>query len=232
MVSILTRIFDLVAPRTCSCCGNRLSPTEEYICVNCLLDFPRTNFQFDPYENSMAHMFRGKFPVERCGAFFYYSKKENSVHAIHDFKYHHMPALAVLMGRMVAHEYVTTAFFDGIDGIVPVPLSKASMLRRGYNQCYHLAVGIQEVTGLPILRKVVGRRRFRGSQTKRSSEERWENVKDVFYLKEAAQAAHRHLLLIDDVVTTGATLCACAQAILPAGDVRFSILTIGMVRPS
>jgi ComF family protein len=131
---------------------------------------------------------------------------------------------------MLAKEVQTAGFFDGIDGIIAVPLAKKRQQQRGYNQSEEIAQGVSEITGLPILKKVVRRTVFEGSQTNKGRWERHDNVEHVFELIDTKAVSGQHLLLIDDVVTTGATCLACAKALCQAGDVRISILSLGFAK--
>jgi ComF family protein len=131
------------------------------------------------------------------------------------------------MGRLMAKELQTSGFFDGIDGIVPIPLAKKRLRQRGYNQSLEIARGISEITSLPIYNKVVIRKVFEGSQTNKGRWERNENVEGVFELKDASAIQGKHLLIIDDVVTTGATVLACAKELCKAGNVKVSVISLG-----
>ena len=131
---------------------------------------------------------------------------------------------------MLATEIKSAGFFDGIDGIVPVPLAKKRQRQRGYNQSEEIAQGISEITGLPIYKKVVKRISFKGSQTNKGRWDRQENVERVFDLIDAEAVSNKHLLLIDDVVTTGATCIACAKVLCQSANVRITILSLGFAK--
>ena len=131
------------------------------------------------------------------------------------------------MGRLLAKELQRADFFDGIDGIIPIPLTRKRYRQRGYNQSYEIAKGVSEVTGLPIYNDAVQRTNFKGSQTHRWRWDRIENVESAFKLTNAERIAGKHILLIDDVVTTGATMISCAKELSKAGNVKFSTLSLG-----
>ena len=226
-ISFWHRLLDLISPRLCVVCGHRLSVTEDTICTRCNFHLPRTGFHKDPYENEMARLFWGQIPVERATAFFYYEAHAETANILYELKYKHHPEIGETVGRMLAKEVQPSGFFDGIDGIVPVPLAKKRLRQRGYNQSLELARGVSQISGLPIFDKVVSRTAFGGSQTSKGRWERNENVEDVFRLTDEMAVRGRHLLLVDDVVTTGATIIACAKALLNAGDVKVSILALG-----
>ena len=227
-ISFWTRLLDLISPRLCVICGHRLSVTEEVICSKCNLHLPRTFFQQDPYENVMAKLFWGQIPVERATALFYFEAHAETANIIYELKYKNHPEIGEVMGRMMAKELQPSGFFDGIDAIVPVPLAKKRQRQRGYNQSVEIARGVSAITQLPIYNKVVRRTVFEGSQTNKGRWERNENVEKVFQLADDDNMDGKHLLIIDDVVTTGATVIACAKELVKAGNVKVSVLALGL----
>ena len=229
-ISFWTRLLDLISPRLCVVCGERLAVTEEVICGKCNLHLPRTGFQRDAKENNMAKMFWGQIPIERACALFYYEAHAETANILYELKYKNHPEIGETMGRMTARELQRGDFFDGIDGIVPIPLAKKRERQRGYNQSMEIAKGVSEVTGLPIYNKVVKRTKFEGSQTSKGRWERNENVEKVFELTDGNSIRGKHLLIIDDVVTTGATVIACSKELIKAGDVSISVLALGYAK--
>lgn len=229
-ISFWRRLLDLIAPRLCVVCGHRLTVTEEAICSTCNFHLPRTDFHRNAYENEMAKLFWAQIPIERATAFFYYESHAPTANLIYELKYKNHPEIGSIIGRMLAKEIQPSGFFDGIDGIVPVPLAKKRQRQRGYNQSEEIARGISEITGLPIYGKSVRRNSFKGSQTSRGRWDRQENVEHVFELTDAEAVSDKHLLLVDDVVTTGATCIACAKALCQSGNVRISILSLGFAK--
>ena len=230
MISFWSRLLDLISPRLCTVCGERLSITEEVICSKCNLHLPRTGFQRDLYENPLAKTFWGQIPTERAFALFFYEAHAETANILYQMKYKNNPEIGTVMGRMMARELQKSDFFEGIDAIVPIPLAKKRQRQRGYNQSEMLATGVSEITGLPIYNKVVKRTTFEGSQTNRGRWERNENVEKVFQLTDSEALHGKHILIIDDVVTTGATIIACAKELSKAEDVRFSILALGFAK--
>jgi ComF family protein len=194
------------------------------------LQLPRTNYADNPYENDMARLFWGQLPVERCAALFFYQGGSGPSQILYELKYKNHPEIGEFFGRMIAEEWNDTGFFEGIDLIVPVPLAKERQRQRGYNQSLHIARGIGSVTRLPIVTNAVSREQFVESQTQKDRWQRNENVEGCFRLNDGSALKGRHVLLVDDVVTTGATICSCGREMLKAGDVRFSILTIGFAK--
>ena len=230
MISFWTRLLDLISPRLCVVCGQRLAVSEETLCSKCNLHLPRTGFASNPYENLMAKTFWGQIPLERAAALFYYEPHAETANIIYELKYKHHPEAGLTMGRMTARELQRSGFFEGIDAIVPVPLARKREHQRGYNQSLEIARGVSQITGLPILNKVVRRTAFEGSQTQKSRQERNENVEKVFELADGDSISGKHLLVVDDVVTTGATVIACGKQLTKAGGVRLSVLSLGFTK--
>lgn len=230
MISFWTRLLDLISPRLCVVCGQRLAVSEETLCSKCNLHLPRTGFASNPYENLMAKTFWGQIPLERAAALFYYEPHAETANIIYELKYKNHPEVGLTMGRMTARELQRSGFFEGIDAIVPVPLARKREHQRGYNQSLEIARGVSQITGLPILNKVVRRTAFEGSQTQKSRQERNENVEKVFELADGDSISGKHLLVVDDVVTTGATVIACGKQLTKAGGVRLSVLSLGFTK--
>jgi ComF family protein len=229
-ISFWRRLLDLIAPRLCVVCGHRLTVTEEVICAKCNFHLPRTGFHHHAYDNEMAKLFWAQIPIEKATAFFYYEAHAETANIIYELKYKNHPEIGNIVGRMLAKEIRSSGFFDGIDGIVPIPLAKKRLRQRGYNQSMEIAQGVSEMTGLPIYKKVVRRNSFKGSQTNKGRWDRQENVEHVFELTDATAVSNKHLLLIDDVITTGATCIACAKALCQSGNIRISILALGFAK--
>jgi len=178
----------------------------------------------------MARLFWGVIPVERAAALFYYEAHSLTSHILYDLKYHDHPEIGVEMGRLAAREFCESEFFDGIDLIVPIPLARNRQRHRGYNQSACLAEGISRVTGIPVEKRVVRRAKFKQSQTQMGRLDRQANVEGVFTLENAKAVQGRHVLVVDDVTTTGATMKACALELLKAGNVRLSFFSLGFTR--
>ena len=230
IVSFWHRVLDLISPRICVMCGRRLSATEEVICNKCNFHLPRTVFAKDTYNNDMAKLFWGRLPIERASALFYYEGHSETANIIYQLKYKGHPEIGYIMGRMVASELMGYDFFDGIDGIVPVPLTKARRRNRGYNQSEEIARGISEITDLPIYNDLVKRTVFQGSQTRKNRWERNDNVEHVFAANKPVPAHLKHLLVVDDVVTTGATIVACSSKLVPSDEIKISVLSLGLTK--
>lgn len=229
-ISFWHRLLDLISPRFCVVCNHRLSVTENVVCGKCLFHLPRTAFYRNAYENEMAKLFWGQIPIEKASALFYYEAHSETANIIYELKYKDHPEIGEIMGRIMARELESAGFFEGIDSIIPVPLAKKRLRQRGYNQSMEIARGVSEISGLPIFDKVVKRTVFEGSQTHKGRWERNENVDKVFSLIDGPAVKGKHLLLIDDVVTTGATVIACARELVKAGDVKVSVVSLGFAK--
>ena len=225
------RLMDLVSPQACIVCGRRVAIGDGMVCAECNRALPRTDHIADPYDNEMAKLFWGRIDnVERCAAFIFHQPQTPSSRIIYNMKYGNRPEIGVFMGRLMAEELAREQFFSGIDAIIPIPLSRHKERRRGYNQSRELARGISEATGLPMMEKVVRRIIDTESQTQKSRMERSDNMEGAFQLMDAEAVEGRHVLMIDDVVTTGATICSCVDEMQRSAHCRVSILSLGFTK--
>lgn len=177
--SLLRDILDLFFPRTCAICGNVLAGGEEMICIKCLFRMPGTDTWKQPYDNEMAKLFWHLIPIERCCALFHHISHATSARAVYQLKYMHHPEMGIYLGRMLAKKGLSIQFFDGIDAIIPIPLTRKREKERGYNQSLLIAKGIQQLTHLTIIKDAVRRKKFSESQTHKNRQERQENVSQV-----------------------------------------------------
>lgn len=226
----LTWIINFVRlffPRTCVVCGGGLGEKEDFICINCQAHLPRVSDCVSE-ESEVSRLFWGKVPLIRVASYFYYTKGSDYCHILHQLKYNNNKEIGEMMGRYMATEMLSSSFFDGIDLIIPVPLHKKKQRSRGYNQCEWIAKGISMVTKIPINTSGMVREVHNSTQTKKSSYERWENVQDVFVVASPGDFVGKHVLLIDDVLTTGATLCSCALVLKKLDGVEVSVLTLAV----
>jgi ComF family protein len=178
----------------------------------------------------MAQLFWGLAPIEKAAALFYYHPHSETAQLVYRLKYNNRPDIGEDMGRVMACEFQATDFFSDIDVLLPVPLASKRLRQRGYNQSEQLAIGISDITHLPIVSKALRRKHFQQSQTTLNRWQRQENVTDTFQLKEEHLLQGKHVLLIDDICTTGATLIACANVLKDIEDIRISVLTLGFTK--
>lgn len=224
------RVINLSSPQQCFVCGGRLSPTENAMCSVCSLHLPRTGFCSSPHDNPMARLFWGLVAVDKAAALFYYTVRSNVARVIYAMKYYGRADIGLKLGRMAALEFMDEGFFDDVDVIVPVPLARKRQRERGYNQSEAIARGVSSVTGLPVECRAVERTVFHVSQTSLMRWERMDNVDGIFRLSDASRLRGRHVLLVDDVVTTGATLTACASVMAAVPGIRLSMMTLGYTK--
>lgn len=223
--SWFTPAFDFVFPRSCHICGTRLSPGNRYICPACLMRLPRTRFHRIPM-NQMEQRFAGKFPFTAASTHFFYSSDTAMATLMHDLKYRQYRGLAKFMGELVAKELLPTSFFTDVDSIMPVPMHPLKQARRGYNQTIEIAKGISEVLSIPILYNLKAVKPHR-TQTRLTLDQRLDNLSGTFAVDNPEQLRDRHILLLDDVCTTGATLTSCADTLLAAEpSLRLTLLSL------
>ncbi len=182
--------------------------------------------------NRVERNFWGKFPVERATSFLHYAKEGMVRELLFELKYHGGKDVGEVLGRMAAAELRSSCFFEDIDGIIPVPLHRRKEWKRGYNQSEWIAKGLSAVTGIPVHPKVVVRNRYTETQTRKGRFERWENVQDLFSCPSPEPLGGKHVLLVDDVLTTGATLVACADALREIPGIKISVFTLALAGDS
>lgn len=216
---------ELLFPRYCKVCGRRLMQSERHLCTCCLLELPRTHYELDANNPVIQHFM--EWPeVVRATAFFHYYKEGKYSNLIHHLKYYDHPETGSFLGRLAAKELEQSGFFEGIDLIIPIPLSKKKHRKRGYNQCDYIARGISEATGIATSHQCVERTENTDTQTRKGRSERWKNTQGVFHVKKTNMLEGKHILIVDDVTTTGATIHACISAILTVPNVRVSVFAL------
>lgn len=232
VTKIFNRLVDLIYPRVCEVCGRSLIAGEEVMCLHCAYDLPRTNVHRDPFNMIHQRLATVATPVNRAAGYFHYYREGVYNDIIHRAKYQGRPVLMRAMGERFAQELAADGFFDGIDLVIPVPLYWIKLIRRGYNQTRYLAEGISRVTGIAIGDHLVARRGH-STQTSRSDFARWLNAQSVYGVRNARSLDGRHILIVDDVITTGSTMIACCNAILSAAPTaRISVLSLGVAHMS
>jgi ComF family protein len=215
-------VRNLVAPRYCLVCGRRLSYGERYCCLGCLAAFPYT-YTWVPGNDQVERLFSVHIPLERAASLVRYN--EVTRRFLLSVKYFSAPKIGEYVGEIMANRLLPTGFFRGVDVIVPIPLYKVRARERGYNQSDCIARGLSRKTGLPMDAGVVVRTRHNPTQTHLTRMERRENVRDLFAVTHPERLQGKHILLIDDVLTTGSTLLSCAVVLAEVPGVTLSILT-------
>jgi ComF family protein len=224
------KLFDdimyFLFPANCDVCGRILSDGEEVMCSYCYLGLPRTNFHKDE-NNAVAQLFWGRVKVERAASFFFFNKGSEYQKLLHKLKYQARGDIGVYLGKIYAAEIMDTEF-TSVDLIVPVPLHPRKQRRRGYNQSMKIAEGISGLTKITIESDNLRRIEFTDTQTRRNRFDRFLNMQDKFVIINPEAFQGKRVLLVDDVVTTGATVEACVGVLLEAGGVGVYVVTVAM----
>ena len=226
----LNAAADVAMPRMCPVCGQTLDGDERWLCRRCLAELPRTRYEEVEF-NSMEQHFAGKVPIERATAYFFYEKGAPYSSILHDIKYHSMPRMGQWLTARAVNEMAGSHFFDDIEVVTAVPLHRSKLAHRGYNQSEYLARGISEALGVPYIEALKAIRPH-STQTHKGAMERWQNIQGDYALNEknASQLAGKHILLVDDVVTTGSTLTVCAMLLKQITDAKVSLFTLAAAR--
>lgn len=222
-IPILNSLLDLVFPKLCVCCGGVLMEGEENICLTCLYTLPRV-VEKDYTDNKVMEIFLGRVRLEKAMSWCHFDKETKVQNILHHIKYKGKSKFASQIGEIMAREMLD--FFADIDAIVPVPLHPKKEKMRGYNQSEEIARGVQEVVGLPIFSQLIERTRFSETQTHKNKEERWKNAVDLFKLSPNDGFEGKHILLVDDVLTTGSTAIACLKCLEQIPNVKLSFLSL------
>lgn len=224
-LKVLRDVGDMLFPRLCVACQMPLLRHEQIVCLNCRITLPRTDFGAYP-DNPVAKKFWGKVPVEGAVAMLHFHKGSKVQSLMHALKYRDRKDVGVLLGTMLGQYMRMHHICARVDCVSTVPLHADKLALRGYNQSDLIAEGVSAVLQVPMALDLLMRTQFTGTQTKKSRLERWDNVKDVFAVKDPTAMPGRHILLIDDVITTGSTLEACAQTLLAIPEIKVSIAAV------
>jgi len=214
----------LFFPEICVSCARGLNANEDTICINCLINLPRTNYH-RLRNNPVKRKFQGRINIEMASAFLYFTKGNSTRALLHHLKYKGRQDIGLRLGALFGKDLMNDGFSPP-DLIVPLPLHPAKERIRGYNQSKSIAEGLSRHLGTEVCTHSVVRSSNNPTQTKKERYERWRNVATVFRVKNAAIMKGKHVLLVDDVVTTGATLEACGHVIVEAGALKLSFLTL------
>ncbi len=223
--NILGSTLHLFYPHVCTGCGSDLLESDNLLCLTCMHDLPHTNFAALA-NNQIEKDFWGRINLVAAYSQFYFSKAFLIQHLIHQLKYNGDTKIGFYLGEIMGKTMLESNRFSTVDALMPLPLYADKEHKRGYNQATVICNGISAVMNIPVLQGAVIRQYATETQTRKHRTERWDNVKDSFKVKKETELNGKHLLLVDDVVTTGATLEACGQVILQANNVSLSIATL------
>jgi ComF family protein len=222
---VLNDLISLVYPNLCYTCDGYLSREEDMICSKCLYQLPLTNYHKDE-NNEVAKLFWGRIHMSGATSLFFFHKGTKYQKMMHEFKYRGKKKIGYLLGKYFASQLTDTGWGKDVDAIVPVPLHPKKERKRGYNQSAQIAYGMAEILNTPVDENILIRHTFSSTQTKMNKEERWENVKSIFSCPQKQNLPYSHILIVDDIVTTGATIEACANELTKAGAEKISVATL------
>jgi ComF family protein len=225
--SIFSDTTHLFYPHICTGCGSDLLSEDQLLCLLCINQLPHTNFA-QHANNPLEKIFWGRIPLQAAHSEFYFAKETLIQELIHQLKYKGNQAIGYFLGELMGKSLLNSNRFKNLDYLIPLPLYPEKERKRGFNQATIICNGLSAGMNIPVLRDNVIRRRFTETQTKKHRRERWENVADSFLVKDPSLLNDKNILLVDDVVTTGATLEACGLTIAQSANVTLSVAALSM----
>ena len=222
-MAFINDFMSLIYPRLCEGCGNTMQPHERYICSFCRASLPRSNYHLQQ-DNEISLVLQGRVPVRTAASFLLYEKRGRVQNLLHAIKYQEQKELGEYLGNLYADELSND--LSDVDVIVPVPLHPKKLRSRGFNQSEWFAKGLAAGLSKPVDCTTLKRLTDTKTQTRKKKYERWENVEGIFGLEQPAALAGKHVLLVDDVITTGATIEAAWAALRQAPGLSLSVLSI------
>jgi ComF family protein len=224
-MSILRDFLNLFFPKICASCGNSLFRHEEVICDFCEFHLPQTNYHLYP-DNPVSRIFWGRAEIEGGAAYYHFNKGNRVQHLVHLLKYKGRKDVGIYLGRQYGSCLRDSSSFDSVEVVIPVPLHRKKMLKRGYNQSEQFAIGLAGAMRIPVDTATLCRIKPTETQTRKSRFKRWENVAEIFAVSDPLSLIGKHVLLVDDVITTGATLEACINVLKQIHGIRVSVAAI------
>ncbi len=218
-------LTQILYPLQCWGCGSDAVQATDRICVQCMTQLPQTNFA-SIENNAIEKIFYGRIPIEAATSLYFFSKNTLLQHLMHQLKYKNNPDVGEYLGKQLGIAMQKSNRFTNIDGIVPIPLSKKRLQKRGYNQAAKICDGIAEQLQIPVFEGLTIRQRDNETQTNKTRQERWENMQNVFVVENSTTIKNKNILLVDDIITTGATLEVCANELKKATNAKISIATL------
>jgi ComF family protein len=221
--------LSLLYPRVCAACGNSLFKHEDIICTYCLYHLPKSNYHLME-ESPLDKVFWGRAQLAHTAALYIFQKKSKVQHLIHQLKYKGRMDVGIYLGKLLGAELAKAENFRDVTKVVPVPLHPGKQRKRGYNQSEQIAIGLAKAMNIEMDTTSFVRTINTETQTRKSRFARWENVKEIFEVTAPEKLANQHIILLDDVITTGATLESAAHLLLAIQGVKLSVACIGFAR--
>ena len=222
-VRLLSDFTGLFFPEYCLGCSSGLVKGEEILCTRCILDLPRTGYQLTD-ENPIKEKFIGRLPVKYATAFLKFRKTGLVQHLLHQLKYNHHPEVGRRLGIFFGKEMKGAGLANEFDIIIPMPLHRSRQVKRGYNQSTMFAEGLMNSLGVPYNDTAAVRKNNTSTQTRKNKAERWENVNLAFSVRDPGAIRNKRMLLVDDIITTGASIEACGQELVNNGCKELSVV--------
>lgn len=220
-------VAHLFFPHVCVGCHTDVLPTDGLICSSCLSQLPFTNYIETP-NNTVEKLFYGKIPIHAAATAFYFSKHSLLQQLLFALKYHSQTQAGYMLGQLLGMRLQQSERFNSVQAIIPIPLNPKKLAKRGYNQATIIAQGIAQKWTKPIIEDVSIRIKNNETQTNKSRIERWQNVMEVFAVTNPNQLNGKHVLLVDDVITTGATIEACAKQLIQQCNCTISVAAVAV----
>ena len=222
---MLPPLLNFFYPRSCISCGNVLFSYEQFFCLHCLYNLPETRYH-EFAQSPVSQIFMGRVSVENTGAFLFYKKGNKVQKTLHHLKYKGIKEIGAFLGNIYGMQLIQHEKWKTIDMVIPIPLHQKKEKKRGYNQSEWIAKGLSAGMQIPYNTNLLVRSEFTETQTKKSRFHRWQNVKEVFQLTDLNALKNKHILICDDVLTTGATLEAAIQKLAVVSGIKISVVTL------
>ena len=220
-------IVNLLFPKVCFACSHLLADNEKHICTNCRHNLPVTNYHFEN-NNTVEKVFYGRVKLEQATALLRFEKKGIVQHLLHNLKYRDHEVIGAILGEWLGNELKTIENYKNIDVIIPVPLHRKKLRKRGYNQVAKFGIEIANALNAEYLNKVLIKTTATKTQVFKKRMARWNSSNEIFAIKNKELITGKHILLVDDIITTGATIEACTNMLNKANNVKISVATMAI----
>jgi ComF family protein len=227
--TFISAFIELLYPEYCASCGEKLYQQESVLCTKCIYNIPRTNYH-KIQDNVVEQVFWGRVNIVKATSFFFFHKESKYRKLLHKLKYQGRKDIGIKLGQLCGSELIKDNAFTNIDYIIPVPLHKNKQHKRGFNQSEMIAIGLQDFLPAKVQIDVLFRKKDTESQTRKNRDERWENLRDVFDVKNINKLRNKNILLVDDILTTGATIESCINALNKIENIQINVLTIAITK--